>query len=414
MAVTIQFRRGNASAVAGIATVAEGEPIYAKDIPQLWMGVASNGKRLMAVQNNFNATTAPTVNDDAGDGYSVNSIWTDTTADVSYICKDATVGAAVWQTLGAGGGVTDHGALTGLGDDDHTQYVLSAGRTGGQHIYGANDAGEELILESTSHATKGLVIIPDVIRLSNRSSAGTPAATTGFLYPKTDKILYYKNEDGVERALREGTVTSVGLTLPGELFAGSGTPITSAGNVSDTLATHTANTIFAGPSSGGAATPAFRAMVTGDLPGGNWVTSNVATRSVLGGTFSVSADSTWQDVTNGGTNCEVSITAGTWLVIATARAQVVLTAGSGNMSIMLRNITDSSDVSNSELCVIRGSASNTVSNASSASLAMPITVTGTKTIRMRAWRDGGGATYSTSNILSDSVGRTSMVAIRIA
>jgi len=28
---------------------------------------------------------------------------------------------------GGGGGVTDHGALTGLGDDDHTQYILVAG-----------------------------------------------------------------------------------------------------------------------------------------------------------------------------------------------------------------------------------------------------------------------------------------------
>lgn len=32
------------------------------------------------------------------------------------------------------GGVTDHGALTGLGDDDHSQYLLLAGRSGGMTL----------------------------------------------------------------------------------------------------------------------------------------------------------------------------------------------------------------------------------------------------------------------------------------
>lgn len=33
---------------------------------------------------------------------------------------------AAWEEI-SGGGVTDHGALTGLTDDDHTQYLLVAG-----------------------------------------------------------------------------------------------------------------------------------------------------------------------------------------------------------------------------------------------------------------------------------------------
>lgn len=34
---------------------------------------------------------------------------------------------STWEQVGGGGGVTDHGALTGLADDDHTQYLLVNG-----------------------------------------------------------------------------------------------------------------------------------------------------------------------------------------------------------------------------------------------------------------------------------------------
>lgn len=51
--------------------------------------------------SDFTATTAPTVNHDAGDGFVVGSRWIDVTTDHEYVCVDATVGAAVWrQTSG--------------------------------------------------------------------------------------------------------------------------------------------------------------------------------------------------------------------------------------------------------------------------------------------------------------------------
>lgn len=58
-------------------------------------------------------------------------------------------------------GPRDHGNLGGLSDDDHTQYVLLTGRASGQTIQGGNAASENLTLESTSHATKGDVIVSD-------------------------------------------------------------------------------------------------------------------------------------------------------------------------------------------------------------------------------------------------------------
>lgn len=52
----------------------------------------------LAPQNNLNGSGAPTVDDDAGEGYQVNSTWIDQTASPQeiYRCVDATVGAAVW------------------------------------------------------------------------------------------------------------------------------------------------------------------------------------------------------------------------------------------------------------------------------------------------------------------------------
>lgn len=62
-----------------------------------------------------------------------------------------------------------------------------------------------------------------------------------------------------------GTVTSVGLSLPG-IFSVSGSPVTLSGTLTGTLTTETANTVFSGPTSGGAATPTFRSLVGTDLP----------------------------------------------------------------------------------------------------------------------------------------------------
>lgn len=56
------------------------------------------------------------------------------------------------------GGVSDHGALTGLADDDHSIYALLAGRSGGQTIVGGTASGDNLTLQSTSNATKGRIL----------------------------------------------------------------------------------------------------------------------------------------------------------------------------------------------------------------------------------------------------------------
>lgn len=62
-----------------------------------------------------------------------------------------------------------------------------------------------------------------------------------------------------------GTVTSVAQTVPSFLSV-AGSPITAAGTLAITLATQSANTVFAGPTGGSATSPSFRALVSADIP----------------------------------------------------------------------------------------------------------------------------------------------------
>jgi len=64
-----------------------------------------------------------------------------------------------------GAGVSDHGLLSGLLDDDHSQYALLSGRSGGQLFKGGLAASEHLTLQSTDHATRGYVRAQDDFQL---------------------------------------------------------------------------------------------------------------------------------------------------------------------------------------------------------------------------------------------------------
>lgn len=79
--------------------------------------------------------------------------------------------------------------------------------------------------------------------------------------------------DGVISATGSGSVSSVGLSVPSWQSV-TGSPVTGAGTLTVTDNTQTAHFVFAGPTSGSAASPTFRALVSSDLP--------VATSSQLG------------------------------------------------------------------------------------------------------------------------------------
>lgn len=62
-----------------------------------------------------------------------------------------------------------------------------------------------------------------------------------------------------------GTVTSVALSAPAQ-FSVSGSPVTTSGTLNLSWHTQSANSILAGPTTGVAAAPTFRALVGADLP----------------------------------------------------------------------------------------------------------------------------------------------------
>jgi hypothetical protein len=81
-----------------------------------------------------------------------------------------------------------------------------------------------------------------------------------------------------------GTVTSVGLSMPAE-FSVTGSPVTTAGTLTVAKANQNANLVYAGPSSGGAAAPAFRSLAIADLPASvvrkaatDWLTADGTTK----------------------------------------------------------------------------------------------------------------------------------------
>jgi len=81
-----------------------------------------------------------------------------------------------------------------------------------------------------------------------------------------------------------GTVTSVGLSMPG-IFSVTGSPVTITGTLTADLVNQNANTVFAGPVNGSATAPIFRALVNADIPStltGKTIDASLNTLSNIG------------------------------------------------------------------------------------------------------------------------------------
>jgi hypothetical protein len=122
-----------------------------------------------------------------------------------------------------------------------------------------------------------------VVQLNKRSGQGSPLSTS-----QVDE-----NWDAIEAGFLQagdgsgdGTVSSVGFSAPA-IFAVANAPVTTTGTITLTLTTQTANRVWAGPTTGSAATPTFRVLVGDDLPtvpvakGGTGNTGFVSSRVIV-------------------------------------------------------------------------------------------------------------------------------------
>lgn len=140
---------------------------------------------------------------------------------------------------------------------------------------------------------------------------------------------------GTLAASNTGSVTSVALTAPG-IFSVSGSPVTSSGTIALSLASESTNFVFAGPVSGGATTPAFRALVANDLPdlSGTYLTTSAATsgyQPLSGNLTALAATSGSNNIYyRSGTNTWSTVAIGSGLTFTTGT--LASTAGGGSVT----------------------------------------------------------------------------------
>jgi hypothetical protein len=139
---------------------------------------------------------------------------------------------------------------------------------GGAHGIPAGGADGQ-VLTKTSGADYAVdweeIPSPEVMGPSGANHAAglapDPGATAG--------TARYLREDGTWATPPDtnsgGTVTSVGLSMPND-FDVTNSPVTGSGTLTASYADRSANTVHAGPSSGAADTPTWRALVLDDIP----------------------------------------------------------------------------------------------------------------------------------------------------
>jgi hypothetical protein len=145
------------------------------------------------------------------------------------------------------------------------------------------DGSSMLEVRSDASPYKGL-LIPRMTQ-SQRNSISSPA-TSLLIYQTDNSAGYYFNSgtpsspSWTQLSTLAGTVTSVGLSMPTE-FSVSNSPVTTSGTLTAGWNNQNANYVFAGPASGAAGTPIFRALVASDFPSADSIwTLNSADTSV--------------------------------------------------------------------------------------------------------------------------------------
>lgn len=98
-----------------------------------------------------------------------------------------------------------------------------------------------------------------------RTYDGTTRRNVVTIAVGVSQSLMWMPETGWQVGAVASPITSIAIGLPTE-FSVAGSPLTVSGTITATWASQTANKVFASATSGGSATPAFRALVAADIP----------------------------------------------------------------------------------------------------------------------------------------------------
>ena len=147
-------------------------------------------------------------------------------------------------------------------------YGTGTGGAGGSatSVIAIGGAGAYLnIGAGAAQSAAGTYTFSGSVTFSGTTAIGAATATTPNADDNSTRVATTAWVQSEISGLAGGTVTSVALTVP-NIFTVTGSPITTSGTLAVSLATQSANLVFAGPGSGSAAAPTFRSLVASDIP----------------------------------------------------------------------------------------------------------------------------------------------------
>ena len=194
--------------------------------------------------------------------------------------------------------------------------VLSVGLTGDGVLFNSSISGSPITTSGTMNLSSSLLTQTANFILAGPISGGSAT-------PTFRSLVLADLPGGL------GAVTSVGATLAvPAIFSASvtGSPVTSTGTLGLTiiLANEVANSVWAGPASGGSSLPTFRALVAADIPASGYPTFGATV--FQGG---------WQDKVQvaGGSSDALSFPATVFITTAGVDAATLLTPTAGGPGV---------------------------------------------------------------------------------
>jgi hypothetical protein len=242
--------------------------------------------------------------------------------------------------------VTSSGTLTGALTTQAINAIFagpSSGAAAAPTFRALTTADLPALPYGTGTVTSVGLSLPSIIAVTN-SPVSTSGTLTGTLTTQTVNAIFAGPSSGAGaaptfRALTTADipalsyVTSVALALP-SIMTVSGSPVTGTGTLTGALTTQAVNAIFAGPSSGAAATPTFRALTTADIPALSYGTGTVTSVGFTGGIVSIATPTTTPAFTIAGTSGGVPYfnSTTTWATSAALAANALVVGGGAGVA----------------------------------------------------------------------------------